>query len=173
MLFDLRFVPIESRRSYRMACLLFWSILLTFFFMHDVISVGIVTDRSMLPLLSDGEYFLVNRYLYHFTHPKRGDIIVLHRWIGDPDRYVKRVIGLEGETLLIHAGHVYVNGHQLEEPYILGSTFPEMGPLKLSKGAYFVMGDNRVESLDSRYFGPVKLSDIEGRVKPGELFSFI
>ena len=170
--FDLQFVPVESRRSYRMACLLFWSILLTFFFLQNVISVGIVTDRSMLPLLSDGEYVLINRYMYHFAHPRRGDIIVLHRRVIDPERYVKRVIGLEGEMLFIRSGSVYINGHRLEEPYVMGKTFPNLGPIWLHQGQYFVMGDNRIESLDSRYFGLVTLHDIEGRITPGELFSF-
>ena len=94
VLFDWRFVSLESRRSYRMACMLFWSVLLYFAFQRYVIILGVISDRSMLPTLAEGQYFLVNKYIYHLSHPKRGDIIVLHWWVSPAEEYVKRVIGL-------------------------------------------------------------------------------
>ena len=171
-LFDRRYVREESRRAYRLACILFWSLLLYFFCQRYVVSLGIVAERSMLPLLSEGEYFLVNKYIYHFVHPQRGDIVVLRRTSAAPDEYVKRVIGLEGELLLITSGRVYINGRLLTEPYVLGGTFPDVGPYRIAQGSYFVMGDNREQSEDSRQFGSIVLRDIQGKIKPGQLFAF-
>lgn len=168
--FDWHFVPEESRRAYRLACILFWSLLLYFVCQRHVVSLGVVTERSMLPTLSDGSYFLVNKYIYHFVRPARGEIIVLRS--KTYEEYVKRVIALEGETLLMTGGDVYVNGRKLWEPYVEGRTFPEVGPIRVEKGSYFVMGDNREESFDSRAFGSVLLKDIEGKITPGQLFSF-
>ena len=170
--FDRRYVREESRRAYRLACILFWSILLYFVCQRYVVSLGIVAERSMLPLLSEGEYFLVNKYIYHFVRPQRGDVVVLRRNAATSDQYVKRVIGLEGEVLRITSGRVYVNGRLLAEPYVLGGTFPDFGPYRIPVGSYFVMGDNREQSEDSRWFGSVALREIEGKIKPGQLFTF-
>ena len=170
--FDWRFVSVESRWAYGLACILFWSILSFFFCQRYVVSVGVMTERSMLPTLVEGNYFLINTYIYHVARPKRGDIVVLRRGASFSEQYVKRVIGLAGEALLIRSGNVYINGHRLSEPYAAGNTFPDVGPYILPKDAYFVMGDNREESEDSRYFGAVALRDIEGQIKPGELFPF-
>ena len=168
-LFDWHFVPVESRRAHRLACILFWSILLYFGCQRYVVSLGVVAERSMLPTLTEESYFLVNKYIYHFVRPRRGDIVVLRS--KTYEEYVKRVIALEGETLLITAGRVYINGRELREPYVRGTTFPDRGPLRVEKDSYFVMGDNREESFDSRQFGSVLLKDIEGKITPGQLFS--
>jgi len=170
--FRWRFVKGESRRSYRLAFLLFWSLLLYFICQRYVVSLGIVTDKSMLPTLPEGSYFLVNKYVYHLTRPARGDIVVLRGPAYTSEEYVKRVIGLEGDMLLIRGGAVYLNGHRLIEPYAVGATFPDLGPLRVGPGMYYVMGDNRVRSEDSRAFGPVALRDLEGKISPGKLFSF-
>lgn len=170
--FDQRFVKEESRRAYRLAFILFWSLLLYFFCQRYVVSLGVVTDKSMLPTLPEGSYFLVNKYIYHVARPRRGDIVVIRGAAHESEEYVKRVIGLAGETLLIRAGAVYINGHRLIEPYAVGATFPDLGPLRLSKGMCFVMGDNRLRSEDSRAFGPVALRNLEGKISPGELFPF-
>ena len=169
-LFDWHFVPIEGRRAYRMACILFWSIVLYFVFQRYLVSFGVVAEQSMFPTLSDGSYFFVNRYIYHFVRPARGEIVILRS--KTYEEYVKRVIALEGDTLLMRAGQVYVNGRALREPYVIGRTFPDAGPFRVEKDAYFVMGDNREESFDSRQFGSVPLKDIKGKIRPGTLFSF-
>ncbi|MBI3011355.1 MAG: signal peptidase I [Candidatus Omnitrophica bacterium] len=170
--FDWRFITGESRRAYGLACILFWSVLSFFFCQRYVVSLGVMTERSMLPALVGGNYFLINKYIYHVARPKRGDIVVLRRDLSSSEEYVKRVIGLEGETLLIWFGNVYINGHRLTEPYAVGGTFPNLGPYTLPKDTYFVMGDNREESEDSRHFGAVTLREIEGKITPGELFPF-
>ena len=137
-----------------------------------VVAGGIVTERSMLPTLKEGSYYLINKYIYLLTRPQRGDIVVLRPHLYDSDQYIKRVIGLEEETLTLSGGKAYINGRLLDEPYTAGETYPEMGPLQIGKNHYFVMGDNRVESLDSRRFGTVGLKNIEGKIKPGKWFSF-
>ena len=169
-LFDWRYVREESRRAYRMACILFWSVLMFFFCQRYVVGMGVIAERSMLPTLSDGSYFLVNKYIYHVTRPKRREIVVLRRGAYETEEYVKRVIGLSGETLRLHAGRVYINGRLLDEPYAVGPTYPEFGPYRIEPGRYFLMGDNRAVSEDSRAFGTVPLRDIEGKISPGELF---
>ncbi len=169
---DWRYVPMEQRRLYTWACILFWSILMTFFVQRCVIGVGIVTDRSMLPTLQENSIYLINKYLYHFTRPKRGDIVVLRKFPFAPDPYVKRAIGLEGETIQIKNGEVYINGERLNEPYAVGRTYPNLGPYTMEKGNYFVLGDNRLDSMDSRHFGTVPLHRIEGKIQPDEWFPF-
>lgn len=118
----------------------------------------------MLPSLREGRYFLIRKYPYRFARPQRGDIVVLRapqhpRWL-----YVKRVIGLEGDLVEIASGRVTLNGRLLEEPYALGPTLPDLGPIRIEKGAYFVMGDNRANSEDSRLFGSIPVESIEGKI---------
>lgn len=170
--FDWRYVPIESRRAYRMACVLFLSVLMYFVFQRHVVSLSVIEDRSMLPTLSEGEYFLVNKYIYYLSRPKRGDVVALRYMPGMDAWYVKRVIGLAGETLLIRGGQVYLNGTRLQEPYAVGPTWPDMGLIVIAEGHCFLMGDNRLASVDSRAFGAVPVSAIEGKLAPGQLFPF-
>ena len=166
--FDWRFVKTERRRkNKRWAILLVLSIPLFFLFEQRILSAGIVTDVSMLPTLKEGRYFFIHKYPYLFYPPRRGDIVVLrppkdHRW-----RYVKRVVGVGGEMLRISEGRVTVNGRPLKEPYTLGLTFPEMGPLMIPSGHYFVLGDNRENSEDSRTLGSIPRENIEGEIFAG------
>jgi len=168
--FDWRFVKTEHRRAYRLAFILFWSILMYFLVQRYVVSAGVVTDISMQPSLPEGNYYLVNKYLYVFGLPKRGDIVVLQRDQFDSEQYVKRVIGLPGETLLIRSGGVYINGRRLDEAYAFGCTYPDLGPLTIEEETYFVMGDNRPVSEDSRHYGAIPGSHIHGKIRPDRLF---
>ena len=170
--FSRQFVKEERRRSYNWALILFGSVIMTCIVQQNVISPGIVTDKSMLPTLKSGEYYLINKYIYHFRKPRRGEIVVLMPYKNSTDEYVKRVVALEGETLQIRMGRVYINGQPITERYALGNTTPNLGPMQIPKGAYFVMGDNRNNSWDSRNFGSVSLEDIDGTIHPGELFPF-
>jgi len=135
-----------------------------------VVSAGVVTDISMQPSLHEGNYYLVNKYLYVFGLPERGDIVVLQRDQFASEQYVKRVIGLPGERLLIRSGGVYINGRRLDEAYALGSTYPDLGPLTIEEETYFVMGDNRPVSEDSRHYGAIPGSHIHGKIRPDRLF---
>ena len=169
--FNWRFLWIERRRSNRLAFILFWSILMYFFVKTFVVSVGIIEDISMDPTLPEGGYYLVNHYIYHVVRPERGDIVVFQATESPPE-LVKRVIGLPGETIRIRSGHVYVNSRLLDEPYAVGGTYPDLGPHRIEDGVYFVLGDNRMVSNDSRHFGAVPLKNIRGKMAPGVLFPF-
>ena len=171
--FRWNFVLTERRRRNRLwAVVMVLSIPAFLLCERHIVSSGRVTDVSMEPTLDPGSYFLINKYLYHFRPPKRGDVVVIQpathrRWY-----YVKRVIGLGGEELEIRDGQVFVNGKRLEEPYVNGLTYPDMTRRRIPELSYFLMGDNRPNSEDSRTFGSVPLERIEGKIKPGKLLSF-
>jgi signal peptidase I len=169
--FNWQFLWIERRRSNRLAFILFWSILMYLFVKTFVMSVGIIEDISMDPTLAEGGYYLVNNYIYRFVRPERGDIVVFQETESSPE-LVKRVISLPGETIRIRSGHVYINGRLLDEPYAVGNTYPDLGPHRIGEDVYFVLGDNRPVSNDSRHFGAVPLKNIRGKIKPGALFPF-
>jgi signal peptidase I len=143
-------------------------ILFGVFFVQPVVVEG----TSMLPQLHDGERLLVNKLIYYkiqsisWGHVERGDIVVF--WFpNDPDKsYVKRVIGLPGETVELRNGKVYINGVELNEEYIdveHNQSLPSWPPRKVEEHHYFVMGDNRDNSSDSRYWGLVPEKYIYGK----------
>ncbi len=137
----------------------------TFFF-----SVFVVSGESMDPSFKDGEFIFWQKNVYQSADPKRGDIVVVN-YPGDPTKkeYVKRVIGLPGESVKIENGSVYINGKKLNEDYLgLGVETAPDGAWAIPTGQFFVMGDNRPNSNDSRYFGPV-----ERRFIPGKALSVI
>jgi signal peptidase I len=116
---------------------------------------------------------LANRFIYHFRSPKRGEIIVFQTppeakiRCGAGGTFVKRLIGLPGETVSERDGFVYINGVQLHEPYISADRRDHEPPrtwTKIPKGYYFFMGDNRAQSCDSRVWGPVPRKNLIGEV---------
>jgi signal peptidase I len=99
--------------------------------------------------------------------PKRGQVIVFNPPSGEGDALIKRVIGIPGDLIELHDGGVWINGQQLDEPYVNGletSCNSMCGTIRLDADSYFLMGDNRPSSLDSRAFGPVHAEQIVGRV---------
>ncbi len=165
--FRWRYFPAERRkRNKRWAVFLLLSIPFFLLCERTVVGVGCVKDISMLPTLTPGKYFLINKCSVQLFGPRRGDVVVF--WPVNHPRwhYVKRVIGLAGETFSISGGRVMINGRPLEEPYAVGSTTPEMQPRQIPEGSFFLMGDNRGNSEDSRRFGPVPGDRIEGKIKP-------
>lgn len=152
-----------------------------------------VVGQSMLPGLEGGEMLLVNRNAYAsfdtwalvdwlpgveheeanivhpFSPPQRGDIVVLNAPVeGSSSPYIKRIIGLEGETVEIRDEVVLIDGQPLNEPYLDDETTmcraqPDCGPFLVPEGSVFVLGDNRDNSSDSPDFGPVEIDDIIGK----------
>ncbi len=107
---------------------------------------------------------MVDKISYHLHEPRRGDVIIF--WppgMTTDDPYIKRVIGLPGETVEAKDGKVYVNGKVVSEPYLHGYVMADFGPTVVPQGQLFVMGDNRAVSLDSRVFGTVPMKSIIGR----------
>lgn len=122
-----------------------------------------VDGQSMEPGLYTNEYVLVDKVAYLFSQPQRGDVIVFHYPLDTSKDFIKRVIGLPGDTIHTTSTEVIVDGQVLHEPYIsqpfnFGSSTWTLGP-----GQYFVMGDNRDNSLDSRTWGPLNKSYIIGK----------
>lgn len=123
----------------------------------------VVEGVSMQPNLETGQYFIVSRMAYWFNEPQRGDVIVFDYPNNPENDYVKRIIGLPGETVTINAnGHVFVDGTRLDEPY-LTSDHSAQGEWTVPEGSYFVMGDNRAQSSDSRAWGTLERSFIIGK----------
>jgi signal peptidase I len=124
-----------------------------------------VEGTSMAPLLSDQERIFINKFVYHFEPIERGDVVVFWYPLDRSKSFIKRVIGLPGETIEIRAGHLYVNGKELAEPYVPASYLDQskFPPMVIPSNEYFVMGDHRDSSNDSRVFGPVPRQFIYGK----------
>lgn len=154
----------------------------------QVFAIAGVREISMEETMYEGDRLYVNKLAYRFKQPDRGDVIIFIKnyeikgffdrcriSAGDilrnfskekrDDRLVKRVIGLPGETIEIKTGKVYINGELLDEGYTKNATFPDRlnGEYIIPEGFYFVMGDNRFRSSDSRRFGPIPIDSIEGK----------
>ena len=128
----------------------------------------IVNGSSMDETFADGEYLIVDELSYRFKDPERGDVLVF-RYPQDPDKFfIKRLIGLPSETVTIKSGKVTIindenpAGILLNEPYIRSKTFNNVSTT-LGPDEYFVMGDNRIVSSDSRMWGPLPKEDLIGR----------
>jgi signal peptidase I len=124
-----------------------------------------VEGTSMAPLLSDQERIFINKFVYRFEPIERGDVIVFWYPIDRSKSFIKRVIGLPGETIEIRGGRVFVDGKQLSEPYVPasyldGASYPL---IQIPADNYYVMGDHRDSSNDSRVFGPVGRQFIYGK----------
>lgn len=130
-----------------------------------------IPSESMVPTLEKGDRVLVNKLSYQLHDVNRGDVVVFERppnltaAPGDPEDLIKRVIGLPGDTVQTKDGKVYVNGRELDEPYLPKGTITDNidQPIDIPKGHIWVMGDNRGNSQDSRVFGPVAEDTIVGR----------
>jgi signal peptidase I len=137
--------------------------LVTLALISYVFRLSQVQGESMLPSLQDGEMTVVNRLIYRMHSPQRGDIIVFMSPVEKGEDYIKRVIGLPGETLSIENGWVIVNGLKLNEPYLLNKPDHSFSQITIPAGHYFVMGDNRQNSADSRTFDAITRDSILGK----------
>lgn len=127
------------------------AVILAFFIRHFIVELYMVEGPSMRPTLVSGERLVVNKFLYRFKTPERGEIIVF-RYPRDPQRdFIKRVIAIPGDTIAIKDGRVVHNGKVLDEPYILERTLGSYPEATVPPGHVFAMGDNRNNSEDSRF----------------------
>jgi signal peptidase I len=124
-----------------------------------------VEGTSMAPLLSDQERIFINKFVYRFEPIERGDVVVFLYPLDPSKSFIKRVVGLPGETIEIRQGRVFVDGRRLEENYVPPqfADASNYGPTPVPLGEYFVMGDHRISSNDSRMFGPVANRYIYGK----------
>ena len=132
-----------------------------------------IQQQSMEDTLMPNQYLLVDKLTPHFDDYHRGDIVVFEPpagWARDASGtpFIKRVIGVGGDTVDIHDGHVFVNGSQVDEPYLYQGqptvpADPQNHSWKIGDGQLFVMGDHRSNSQDSRAFGPIQKSSVIGR----------
>jgi signal peptidase I len=123
-----------------------------------------IPSGSMIPTLEIGDRVLVNKFIYRFTEPKRGDIVVFTSVDNPKEDLIKRVVGLPGDKIAVRGGKLFLNGKPQKEPYT-NKQLPDrsfFARITVPKGHVFVMGDNRGNSADSRVFGPLPKKNIEG-----------
>jgi len=161
--------------------------LLVFLMLQFSIQNYVVDGPSMKPTLEDGEYVLVNKLgylnfepqnidklnpfytpkndsvLFPFDPPKRGEILVFYYPRDVSRKFVKRIIGIPGETVEIKHGEVFINGKKIEEPYVYNQSSSNHPPITIPTDKYFVLGDNRKISNDSRDFGLVPTENVVGK----------
>jgi signal peptidase I len=129
-----------------------------------VVEAFYIPSESMVPTLRVGDRVLVNKFIYRFTEPERGDIVVFESVEGGGEDLIKRVVGVPGDRISVRGGRLFVNGELQRERYV-NKKFPDSSSsarTTVPEGHVFVMGDNRVNSRDSRFFGPVPKEKIEG-----------
>ena len=129
-----------------------------------VVEAFYIPSESMIPTLRVGDRVLVNKFIYRFAEPARGDIIVFESVEGGSEDLIKRVVGVPGDKISVRGGRLLVNGEPQREPYVY-KKYPDRSssaPTTVPEDHVFVMGDNRANSRDSRYFGTVPERKIEG-----------
>ncbi|RYM05782.1 signal peptidase I [Sporolactobacillus sp. THM7-7] len=153
------------------------AVLVAWLIRHFIFSNYIVRGESMMPTLQDGNRLVVDKIGYRIGEPKRFDVIVFHAT--ETDDYVKRVIGLPGDTIAYRNDRLYINGKPVNEPFLnrYKKNLPEgeyltqnfnlkelTGTTRVPEGKIWVMGDNRRNSVDSRVFGFVDEKEVVGKV---------
>jgi len=157
------------------------AICLALFIRTFVVQAFKIPSGSMIPTLEIGDHILVNKFIYgihmpwsgrvlmSIKSPKRGDVIVFRFPKDEEKDFIKRVIGIPGDTITLKQKKLYINGGLQEEPYAIYDVPAHMlprggfGPIHVPPDAYFVMGDNRDHSLDSRFWGFVETDKIKGK----------
>jgi signal peptidase I len=155
--------------------LVFWEILeiltvafLSLFLVYTFLAKPfVVQGASMEPSFFDGDYILIDEITYRFREPQRGEVIVFKNPANETEFYIKRIVGLPGEEVVINADGVKVNGMVVDKNGRSADYYAMTGErvFRLGKDEYFVMGDNRAKSFDSRNWGPLKRYEITGAVR--------
>ena len=161
--------PAALRRQLLMlAAMAVLSILSYYLVSRFIITAVVVQGRSMAPTFRDGERCFLNRWVYLFATPQRGDVVVI-KDPGHSDYAVKRIIGGPHDRLHFKDGSIYLNGEKLSEPYLDKGTatiVPNYSEkwIEIGNDRYYLLGDNRANSEDSRYYGQVRRSQIIGKI---------
>lgn len=160
---------------------LFVALLLAILIRATVAEARFIPSGSMLPTLRIGDRLIVEKLSAYVHPPHRGDILVFYpphageppltasgrllRWLGFTAdvAFIKRVVGLPGEIIAVHDGKVLIDGKPLPEPYLQAPPIDETPPIRIPNGQYFMMGDNRNNSSDSRVWGPLPRANVIGR----------
>lgn len=149
----------EKYKVYFAAGITAWII---FMFVHPVAMTG----DAMSPTLEDGQIVIVMKDKYKSTPPDVFSVVNFRRDFSDTgeedSNKIRRVVGIQGDTIEIRNGNLYRNGEIVEEPYAVGSMGDSYPAITLEKGEIFILGDNREKSLDSRHLGPLQMSDLRG-----------
>ncbi len=144
-----------------------WAGVAALFLIHFVVRSFYIPSESMLPTLQVDDYILVNKLVYRISDPVRGEVAVFHpntpTYQGDKTDLIKRVVALEGDTVEIRNGVLYLNDLPLEEPYLQEAMDTDHPRERIEPGHIFVLGDNRNDSQDSRVIGQIPMENLVGR----------
>lgn len=139
------------------------ALILAIFIITFIVQAFFIPSGSMRPTLEIRDRILVNKLIYRFRDPKRQEIIVFRYPVQPKRKFIKRVIGVAGDKVEIVKGQVFVNGKPLEEDYTLTKGYSNYGPVTVPEDNYFVLGDNRNNSEDSRFWGFVPRGNVIGQ----------
>jgi len=161
------------RTSFREILITLISAIVIFFLLQTTVQSFIIVEHCMEPNFHEGERLLVNKVVYYFHEPERGDVIILHPPSNPKAIYIKRLIALPGDTVEVKGGAVYINGTKLDEPYIKEPPAYTFHQKKIHENEYFVLGDNRNNANDSHNGWTVPRQNIIGKAwlsfwPPGE-----
>jgi len=167
-----RWIKPETRQSYLVLCVVLWSIISYLLLSHFILMAVEIKGTSMTPTLLDGQRYILFRYPYLLRTPRQGEIVVI-KDPQDQDLSVKRIVALPNDVVEIRKDGVYVNNNRLAEPYLTSIALRASGidtvkPIRLGREDYFVLGDNRSRSADSRIYGPVSRKAILGLIAKSE-----
>lgn len=170
-IFVKRMVKHHTTREYAEALII--ALILALAVRAFVLQAFKIPSGSMIPTLQIGDHILVNKFIYWFRDPQRGDIIVFKYPMDESRDFIKRIVALPGETFEVKNKKVYINGKPLEESYPVFAQGPgaseitvpkdNYGPLTMGKEQFFMMGDNRDSSMDSRWWGGLDKCKIKGK----------
>lgn len=146
-----------------------WAGVVALLLIHFVVRSFYIPSESMVPTLQINDYILVDELLYKASRPSRDEIVVFHppeeSYDGDKTDLIKRVVAVEGDTVEVKDGHLWLNDLELDESFIADSMDGDFPKTTVEPGHIFVMGDNRNNSRDSRYIGQIPLENVVGRAE--------